>query len=250
MRKQLTSPGVTALPPNSLKYSDDQTCAGLAAVVQAIRGHGLAPESVPSPFRDWAIVGAPRFLGRATMSTDLPRFLAEGAWGVSPHMIPHRSMHALSGTLSQALAAHGPNFGVGGGPGAEVEGLLCAVALLAGMNVPGVWLVLTRLDPEESADPNTGRPFPGTRSLAVALALMPAGAAGAVRLELTAGRSMPSATSFTLGDLADMLDRLSQQTSVSHALGDGGQLTVRRGGPPLAGPHFARLASERSLTTP
>ena len=128
-----------ALPANLLKHADDQTVVGLAAVYQAIADYDLDPAG----FADWGAVSVPRFLGRATMVDALQRFAQEGAWGISPHLIPHRSLHAPSGTLSQALKIHGPNLGVGGGPNAAAEGLLVAGALLASEPLPGLWLVLT-----------------------------------------------------------------------------------------------------------
>ena len=133
-----------ALPPSMLKHADDQTVVGLAAVFRAIHDHRLEPNS----FADWGVVAGPRFLGRALFTTALQRFAAEGAWGVSPHLIPHRSLHAVSGTVSQALHLHGPNFGVGGGPNAALEAILAAVALLGADRLPGVWLVLTEWQPE------------------------------------------------------------------------------------------------------
>jgi hypothetical protein len=133
------------------------------------------------------VLAAPRFLGRPTMAAALTRFRAEGAWGVSPHLIPHRCLHSLSGTVSQALQVHGPNFGVGGGPGGEAEALRAALALLTGQRLPGVWVVLTRLDPELPPD-GSGLPPPGSSCAALALALAPArpGWAG-VRVRLLAG---------------------------------------------------------------
>jgi hypothetical protein len=160
------------LPASLLKNADDQTVAALAAVAEAIRAHGLAGVE----FRDWAVVAAPRFLGRATMGHVLHRFRQEGAWGISPHLIPHRSLHAVSGTLSLILKTHGPNFGIGGGPQAESEGLAVAAALAGHGDLPGVWAVLTGYDPEvippdpaaPSADGQAGYVPPCT---AVALAL-------------------------------------------------------------------------------
>jgi hypothetical protein len=160
------------LPPAFLKHADEQTVAGLTAVYQAIHDHGLR-QAFPAGFRDWGVVAAPRFLGRPAMAASLQRYLAEGAWGVSPHMIPHRSLHSVSGTVSQALKVHGPNFGVGGGPGAEAEALLVAAALLVRRRLPGVWVVLTRLDPELPPD-DSGRPTAGTFCQGLALALAPA----------------------------------------------------------------------------
>jgi hypothetical protein len=155
-------------PAALLKHADEQTVAGLSAVYQAIARDGLQDTC----FCDWGVVAAPRFLGRPTMAAALQRFVAEGAWGVSPHLIPHRSLHSVSGTVSQALKIHGPNFGVGGGPDGTVEALLAATALLERMKLPGVWVVLTCLSPQLPPD-ETGRMPPGTEAVGFALALTP-----------------------------------------------------------------------------
>jgi hypothetical protein len=165
LRRQLGPVPGQPLPQSFLKHVDEQTLVGLAAVFQAIQAYGLDID-----FRDWGVLGAPRFLGRPTMAVALERFLAEGAWGVSPHLIPHRSLHSLSGTVSQALKIHGPNFGVGGGPGGAAEGVLAAAALLVRKQLPGVWLVLTCLDPDHPPD-DSGRPPVGTHCVGLALAL-------------------------------------------------------------------------------
>ncbi|HYT90948.1 MAG TPA: hypothetical protein VEL76_19715 [Gemmataceae bacterium] len=161
------------LAPAFLKNADEQTVAAVAAVFQAIRDYKLEREC----FTDWGAIAAPRFLGRATMSQVLHRFQQEGAWGISPHHIPHRSLHAVSGTISQALTLHGPNFGVGGGPGADGEAMLIAAGLLAQRAVPGLWVVMSGHTPEMlPADPNTPPtppPDPAPICSVVALALMP-----------------------------------------------------------------------------
>jgi hypothetical protein len=255
LRKQPGPPCGKPLPGNFLKHADEQTVAGVAAVFQAIHDSGLAPDGSPALFRQWGVVAAPRFLGRSAMASDLPRFLAEGAWDVSPHMIPHRSLHAASGTLSQALKIHGPNFGGGGGPGNETEGLLAGVAMLEGMRLPGVWVVLTRMHPELPDDGKSGRPVPGSFAWAVALALRPAGSPGGVHLELTISQSAGIADSpLTMDALIDLLGQIGPskppgevKAAVSHPLGASGRLTLRRADLPLAGPHFALLSSERTL---
>jgi hypothetical protein len=172
------------LPSSFLKHADEQTVAGLAALGEAIRGHGLQD----TDFSRWGVIAAPRFLGRAALAVALNRFAAEGAWGISPHLIPHRSLHALSGTVSQALKIHGPNYGVGGGADGAAEALLVASALLADREIPGVWVVLTGFDPElEPADPaDNGAAPPVTDCIAVALALVHAGASADARV-LTVG---------------------------------------------------------------
>jgi hypothetical protein len=168
LRKQPGSLHGEPLPASFLKHADEQTVVGLAAVYRAIQDSGLQTTC----FRDWGVLAAPRFLGRPAMAAALQRFQAEGAWGVSPHLIPHRSLHSISGSVSQALKIHGPNFGVGGGPGAAAEALIAAVSLLEGKKMPGVWVVLSCLDPEQAPD-ETGRPTAGTRCVGLALALTP-----------------------------------------------------------------------------
>jgi hypothetical protein len=144
LRQTLGLPGQAPLPPAFLKHVDEQTVVGLAAVFQAIQRHGRADQD----FAEWGVLAAPRLLGRACLAVALQRFAQEGAWGVSPHLIPHRSLHSTSGTISQALGIHGPNFGVGGGPHAAAEVMLTAAALMAGGQVPGLWVVLTGCEPE------------------------------------------------------------------------------------------------------
>jgi hypothetical protein len=160
------------LSASFLKHTDEQTVAGLAAVLQAIDEHQLKDID----FSRWGVVAAPRFLGRTALALALARFTAEGAWGVSPHLIPHRSLHSISGTISQALKIHGPNYGVGGGSDGAAEALLAGSALLEDSELPGLWVVLTGFDPElVPADPGETRSVQtNTDCLAVALALVPA----------------------------------------------------------------------------
>jgi hypothetical protein len=132
------------LPSSLLKHAEPQTIAGLVAVRQALHQHELRGVC----FRDWGAIAGPSLLGRQASADAVQRFREEGAFAVSPHLIPHKSLHAVSGALSQALALQGPNFGVGGGPGAAEEALLVAATLLADPVVPGVWVVLTEFDPE------------------------------------------------------------------------------------------------------
>jgi hypothetical protein len=159
------------LPASFFKHADEQTVAGFAALAQAIQVHDLAG----ADFTEWGVVAAPRFLGRAALAVALTRFAAEGAWGISPHLIPHRSLHALSGTVSQALKIHGPNFGAGGGADGAAEALLVAGALIADRQLEGVWVLMTGFDPElEPVDPtDSGAAQPATECIAVALALQP-----------------------------------------------------------------------------
>lgn len=158
------------LAPAFFKHLDEQTVAGLAAVLRAVRETGLAP---PGGFRDWGVLAAPHFLGQSLMVSSLLRFRAEGAWGVSPHVIPHHSLHSVSGTVSQVLKIHGPNLGVGGGTGGTAEALLAAAAWLGRHRVPGAWVVVTTLDPPVALG-DEGQVPPGTDCVGLALALTPA----------------------------------------------------------------------------
>lgn len=212
------------LPPNLLKHADEQTVIGLAAVLQAIEDFRLDPTG----FTAWGVVGAPRFLGRSTMVQALQKFAQEGAWGISPHLIPHRSLHAPSGTLSQALKIHGPNLGVGGGPGASAEGFLVAATLLSRADLPGVWLLLTGT--EHEAVFTAEQPV----CLAVALALVTDGN-GQMALEITqpetnAGPTNGGPTLFTLESLWAALTAPKGSDTTSWRLGCGGRLRLTRQG--------------------
>ena len=162
--------GWDRVPPTLLRYSDEQTVAGVAAVFTALDLGGFEP----GRFADWGVVAASRFLGRATLSQTLRDFATEGVWGTSPHLIPHFALHSLSGSISLALRLQGPNLGVGGGLHATAEGFLTALTWLAGGIVPGVWLVLTGWSPELVPAAPGGANQEGSECLALALALMAA----------------------------------------------------------------------------
>ena len=154
------------LPTGFLRHADDQTVVGMTAVLQAVAAHGLGSQR----FTEWGVLASPRFLGRVVLAGAIQRFLAEGAWGISPHIIPHRMLHSMSGTVSQALKIHGPNLGVGGGPGGLLEALRISVAMLHGDRLPGLWVVLTGWDPEPI--PDAPAPLPeGAGCVGLALAL-------------------------------------------------------------------------------
>ena len=155
--------------PTLLRNSDEQTVVGLAAVLQAIERFRLSP----SALTDWGLVAAPRYLGRLCMAQALDNFQRTGPSLVSPLIVPHRSLHSLSGTLSLALDLRGPNLSAGGGPGALADGLQTALALVQEPNLPGIWLVLTEWDPEPTPDVRGQATQPCT-CLGVALALVPA----------------------------------------------------------------------------
>jgi hypothetical protein len=240
------------LPQAFLKHADEQTVVGLAAVYQAIHDHALAAAAGSTPFAGWAVLAAPRFLGRPTLVGALQRFVAEGAWGVSPHLIPHRSLHSISGTVSLALKIQGPNFGVGGGPGAAAEALLAAAAVLECRRAPGVWVVLTGMDPEEPPQ-DTGQPAPGACFAALALALTPSRpGSAAIRLRIVGGaagaaRGSPAgAQGLDLFRLQSLLESVQQRrvagTTLVQMLDDaeaGGYIELTRG----AGAHRGRPAA-------
>lgn len=168
--RQRPGPGIgEALPATILRHADEQTVAALAAVLHAIHDFQMNR----TDFRDWGLAAAPCFLGRTTLAVALQRLAAEGAWGISPHFIPHRSQHAVSGTISQVLKIFGPNFGTGGGPGGVLQALLAGSVLLQGNRLPGVWIVATEWEPEAIPD-LAGRIPPDTACHALALALVAA----------------------------------------------------------------------------
>lgn len=158
-------PGIK-LPNSFLRHADEQSLAALAAVGRAIQDHHL------SGFDDWGVVAGPRYLGRSGTAASLNTYYQEGAWGVSPHLIPHRSLHGVSGSISLALKSRGPNFGAGGGPGAAGDALLSAIGLLAEGGLPGVWVVVTGWQPESIPD-RTGTVLSPSDCLALAMALVP-----------------------------------------------------------------------------
>jgi hypothetical protein len=158
--------GWGGVAPSLLRYSDEQTIAGTAAVFAAIERTGLPRDG----FEGWGVVAASRYLGRANLALALRSFVAEGVWGTSPHLIPHFALHSPAGTISLALGLHGPNVGVGGGLYAAAEGFLAALTWISTGGVPGVWLVLSGWSPELVPDRRGNGPAAGEcQALAIAL---------------------------------------------------------------------------------
>jgi len=248
--RQQPGPAGHPLPPAFLKHADEQTVVALAAVSRAIDAGGLAG----TDFRDWGAVASPRFLGRVAMAAAVQRFAREGAWGVSPHLIPHRSLHSISGTVSQALKLHGPNFGSGGGPGGAEEALLTATTLLQGGSLRGVWLVLTGWDPEPVPDAK-GAPPAGVVCAGLALALTPARAGWpGLRLRVafgppgrngSTGQPAGRMTPLSLEALLETLGGVNLPAAVLWQLGGGGWLELERGrtGNGTAAPRKAAAAN-------
>lgn len=163
--------GRLSLSASTLKHLDEQTLAGLLAIAHAIDEHELGG----TDFGGWGVLAAPRFLGRTALLHALQRYAAEGAWGISPHIIPHHTLHSVPGTVSMALQIHGPNFGIDGGAGAVAQMVLAAASMLADGRLPGLWLLATGWSPEPDPAPmgHTASTGPDPICLAVALALVP-----------------------------------------------------------------------------
>jgi hypothetical protein len=159
------------LPTSFFRHSDDQTVATVAVVHAALVRQGWLGHS----FADWGAIAAPNFFGRSGTAHSVPRYVKEGAWGVSPHVIPHQSLHAVSGTISQLLKMHGPNFGISGGPRACNDAFLIAGAMLAEGCVSGLWLLLSGHEREwVPVEDGQVSDSPPPLCEAVALALTPA----------------------------------------------------------------------------
>jgi hypothetical protein len=139
LRKAPGTLGDQPMANGLLRHVDEQTVVAVAAVLQAVRDSGLEPSS----FDRWSVLAAPRFLGRAKFEASFPEYRDEGAWSVSPHLIPGHSLHSPSGTISQALHAHGANLGIGGTHGGEREAFLVAATWLEAGWSEGVWIILT-----------------------------------------------------------------------------------------------------------
>jgi hypothetical protein len=228
-RGQLSARTGGRLTASFVKNSDEQTVAALAAVLQSADDYGLNPEEM----KDWGVFSAPRYFGRVALAQTMVRFAAEGAWGLSPHMIPHRSLHAVSGTISQALNFRGLNLGVGGGCHAASEALLLAAATLADGRVPGLWVTMTGFDPEV-VPTESGQAAASCDCCAVALALVAArpGVTG-WRLGVSAGTAHvgPGQQSggpkvLSVERLMDVLTGESPIAGATFSLGAGGRLNL------------------------
>lgn len=152
------------------RHCDEQTIAILSAVAEAVRQQGAQQ----SDFASWGIVASSRYLGRSFFSQSLDKFDREGPWNTSVQVVPHRSLHSPSSTISLALGCHGPNVGVGGAIDGEGQALLTAASMLDEFSLPGVWLVLAGWSPELNIDA-AGQPTHEARCHALALALKPTG---------------------------------------------------------------------------
>ncbi|MBX7104934.1 MAG: hypothetical protein K1X57_12685 [Gemmataceae bacterium] len=118
--------------PSNLRHVDDQAIAALAAV------RNLHP--VPA---DWGVLATSHAPGRRLFRPAAARFKTEGAWTVSPHIIPNCSLHSISGLVSVSAGLRGLNLGVGGAVGCEGEIWPVAAGLLTDRLVPGLILICT-----------------------------------------------------------------------------------------------------------
>lgn len=164
-RKTPIDVGGQILSASFLKHAEDQTVLATHAVLDVIAKEGWRQRS----FTDWGVLAASKFFGRVLNAQTLERYRAEGSWGVSPHLIPHQSLHAVSGTISQLLKIHGPNLGVGGGPNACPDVMLLALTMLADGALPGLWLVMTGHERECIPAPGTAVAPPACHGVALAL---------------------------------------------------------------------------------
>ena len=168
IRRQPVSFGAQKMPISFLKHAEDLTVLALATVLRAVEQEDWQGQR----FADWGVVAAPNLFGRVSIAQSIQRYQQEGAWGVSPHLIPHQSLHAMSGTISQALKINGPNFGIGGSSNSGPDALLIAGAMMMDGLLPGLWVVLAGHETEwiPAAD---GSPVPAPMCQAIALALTP-----------------------------------------------------------------------------
>ena len=199
--------GWPTFQPTILRNADDQTVVALAAVYGTLR---QLEYDDPHYLENWGILVASRFLGRSSLVIALQRYRSDGVWGVSPHLTPHYALHSPAGTLSIALGVHGPNLGVGGGPGTELEGMITALTWLEAGIAPGLWLVFSGWTPEFVPDQD-GEPSAHCECQALALALARSTAARTDRPRLRVLSGEPAVPCQTL-DLA-LLDSLLDQNS-------------------------------------
>jgi hypothetical protein len=117
---------------------------------------------------------------------------------------------------------------------------------MAGTDLPGLWLLITRVEPE--LPPVNGCHIdPKAFVEAVALGLVPSAAGCPLQLELTYGLPARDAVEpFDLGTLAALLRRLEEGHEASAALGAAGRLTLRPSRKTLAGPHDVERFPSRS----
>jgi hypothetical protein len=203
LRKSPGLPTDQAISPGFLKNSDDQTVLALATISRAM----IALNRPTASYQDWGVLAAANLYGRSGTFHSLRDFCKDGAWGITPHMIPHHSLHAVSGSISLALQIHGPNFGVGGGPQAVAEVFLAAATMVSENNLPGLWVVLTGHEPECLPNEELQKKQLSTTCLCAALALAsPASGECASYLHISGCPARADWPDFTLADFFQTLE--------------------------------------------
>jgi hypothetical protein len=152
MRKRLPEWAPSETPAHFLKHADEQTIVAVAAVDDAMQRY---PALLPDR-REWAVIAAPRFIGRLAGADALARYERSGGPAISPHVIAQHSLHSVSGALSILLGSRKPNFGVGGGGSSLTDGLVAALTQLPTGDAAGVWLISTCWDPEPVVEEQRG----------------------------------------------------------------------------------------------
>ena len=187
IRKQSLPIFSSSLCPQLLKHSDEQTLSSLAALSEAMHDFDL----VGHDFSRWAVVSSSKYLGRSAFAAVIHKYQKEGPWGVSVQVIPHRTPHAVSGTISLALQTHGPCIGAGGN-GDESDALISVACMLRERPWQGVWLVSSAWSPELLIDP-TGTPTSESTCLASALAVVSQPSADAIGQIRFSGKTLAQA---------------------------------------------------------
>jgi hypothetical protein len=184
----------------ALRNADEQTVLAVSAVLRAIEDFGWKDRD----FSDWAVIAAPRYLGRVRVANNWEKFQRTGVRGVSPYAIPSLSLHAVSGTVSMVLRSHGPNFGVGGVGQHLSEAFQTVRAMVNYRSLPGIWLVMTEWSPEAVPDAH-GEIANQPIGVGVALAINPNVAAAGLQLTHCPLQITPAPSEPTLQELADFL---------------------------------------------
>jgi hypothetical protein len=161
------------LAPQLLKHSEEQTLASLVAVYQAMADFELTDQD----YSQWAVVSSSRYMARSAFAAVIDKYRVDGPWGVSVQVIPHRTPHAVAGTISLALQAHGPCIGMNGGQGGDNSALISLPCLLRNSERPGAWMVFSGWSPELAID-RSGKSISDSTCVAVALALTAGQSAG------------------------------------------------------------------------
>jgi hypothetical protein len=234
----------------SLKHTDEQAVAALVALDRAMTAAGMSNEAC----HRWGVISTSSYVGRNASAAIRDRFLAEGAWGVSVHATPHRSLHSIASTISLGLQNHGPSFGSGGAPGQEPSGLMAAAGFLQSGQCDGIWLLLTAWLPELAVDVK-GQPIGESTCLGVALGLVAQPAVtsvGRVRIRMLDEQSPAAAAAASPQPVVNLTEFLADEglkSSVWSCLPSPWmKLEIELSSADLRGPHFAMRGASQSRT--